>query len=177
MVKNVIIVILVLLSLGLFLWGRGGDCPEPGDPIINIVHTRDTIRDTIPVLLIRDTIIYVDVPTEIDTAAILRDYFAVRYYERGIDEEKLKLTIKDSVSQNKIIWNELSYETYIDTVKITKTETIFRKGLYVNTILSTNQIGAGVSYMNRKGLMYGAGVSLNDSRLYPYIAITIPLSN
>lgn len=62
----------------------------------------------------RDTIILpgdsIPVPTVVDTAAILRDYFAV--YSYGWSKEDSNILVKDSVivTQNTPVWHNLTYK-------------------------------------------------------------------
>jgi hypothetical protein len=178
---STMIIILILLWLGFTIWANWRICPQPGEVTTDTIYVykTDTIREIVKLIEVKDTIIYRNIPTNVDTLAILKDYFAIRAYERYIDRDKLKLWVKDSITQNRIVWNEVEYEMYTDTVfrDITRTETIYKKGFYGNVSLSTNVISTGVSYLNKKGWMYGIGLNLHENKLTPYISISKSLSN
>lgn len=92
-------------------------CPEI---TTNTVIIHDTlihqIVDTFPYYISHtDTVIYTETVIQpVDTAAILRDYFAVHIYDRdwlGMEgnDSILTVSIKDSISQNRSIGNEFTY--------------------------------------------------------------------
>ena len=147
-----------------------------------IVVKTDTIRETVTEFQWRYRIIYRDVPQEVDTLAILADYFAVRFYERDFEREHLKLSIRDSVSQNQIIYSEMDYELYKDTVfvNIYEKEIIerFKTGFYGHLDVSTVSLSPGISYMNKKGYQIGLGLHIYNTdgvRLSPHLRFSVPL--
>jgi hypothetical protein len=90
-------------------------CPEA---VINthtvIIH--DTIiheiTDTFPYYVQKvDSIVYRDtIILEVDTALILKDYFALHYYTRNWQDSLLQVDLKDVVSENKFIENDFRYK-------------------------------------------------------------------
>lgn len=80
----------------------------PGDTITKT----DTIKgDSIPVpypvveIKKEDSIAYVEVPAQIDSAAIAKDYFAKRFYSPVIiDDSLLYVRIEAMVSENRLKW-------------------------------------------------------------------------
>jgi hypothetical protein len=90
-------------------------CPEP---IINtntvIIH--DTIiheiTDSFPYYVQKtDSIVYRDtVLLKVDTALILKDYFALHYYTRNWQDSLLQVDLKDVISENKFIENDFRYK-------------------------------------------------------------------
>lgn len=65
----------------------------------------------------------VPVSMHIDTAAILKNYFSINYYSQKIQDSSICAYIKDSVSQNKIIHRDFSYQ-WLKPVLTTQSTTI-----------------------------------------------------
>lgn len=177
-----IVVLLILLALIMERCHR-----EPHIEVITEIDTlvvvkRDTIRQTVTEFKWRTQVVYRDIPQEVDTLKILKDYFAIHFYEREIEEEHLRLWIRDSVSQNRIIFSEMDYEIYKDTVfvNIHEKETIlrYRRGFYGHLDVSLNSLSPGISFMNNKGYQFGLGVHLyniDGVRLSPHLRFSVPL--
>ena len=175
-----IVVLVMLLALLVERCHR-----DPGGEYTHTIDTlyitkTDTITRTVTETEFKwvDRIIYRDIPIEVDTLTILADYFAVRFYER----EYLKILIRDSVSQNKIIFSEMDYTFYRDTVfvEIHEKEIInqFKRGFYGHLDISLNSLSPGIGYMNRKGYQIGLGVHLyniDGVRLSPHLRFSVPL--
>lgn len=103
----------------------------------------------------------------IDTAAILKDYFATYVYEDVQRLDSLTLTIKDSVSQNKIASRSISYELLYQTKTITKETYLnnreFYWGLDVKGRLDQlNYVGGNILYKTKKKNIYGIGIGVNQ---------------
>lgn len=65
----------------------------------------------------------VPVALKIDTAAILKNYFSVNYYSQLIQDSSIRAYIKDSVSQNKIVHRDFSYQ-WLKPVLTTQSSTV-----------------------------------------------------
>ena len=179
-VDNIAILCLIIIVLLLIV----NRCIREELPLVEeridtvYIYRTDTITRTITQIEYQDMVIYREIPQVIDTFEILRDYYAVRYYERYIEEEKLKLTIKDSISQNKLIWNEVDYTYYVDTVfrdiTIERKITQFRRGFYGNLSISHKSLSPGISYMNRKGYQIGIGIHISEELIAPHLHVSVP---
>ena len=140
-----ILIGLVLLALaGVFYAGytvypKVKPCPQI---LHDTVYVKDTtvhyIRDTIPYYIVRlDTIIHYDtIPMDVDTAEILRDYFAMKSFTRTWTDSLLTVTLKDVVSRNSFVDNTFSY-------------TILRPQQVINNIINISPpryliVGAGM---------------------------------
>lgn len=121
--------ILITLLLFAFIGGcqRGKRIKVCPDIITNVVHVTDTIIhtiiDTFPYYISHtDTIIYTDTIIQpVDTAAILRDYFALHIYSRNWTDSLLTVNLRDTVTQNSFLGNQFNYkilrpQTIINTV-------------------------------------------------------------
>lgn len=88
-------------------------CPDPSI-ITNTVLIHDTIIHEITAnhyIQNTDTIIYTDtVFREVDTAMILKDYFAIHVYNRHWEDTLIKVDLKDTVTQNTFLGNKFKYE-------------------------------------------------------------------
>jgi hypothetical protein len=87
-------------------------CPEP-TIVTNTVILHDTVTHTITqdhYIQNTDTIIYTDTIIQpVDTAAILRDFFALHVYSRNWTDSLLTVDLRDTVTQNKFLQNEFKY--------------------------------------------------------------------
>lgn len=64
------------------------------------------------------------VPMDVDTLAILQDYYAHYFYEQVIADTNLTVTLNDTVSQNKIMGRGFSYRWLKPTTMIYNDTTI-----------------------------------------------------
>lgn len=111
---------IAVLAIAVFLWWKWG--PKSCDPIETIITKTDTIQqvpDTVtiykippPEIKYRDTTIYETVykDRDVDTAAILRNYFAKNHYsDISTDRKNYWIKISDTISQNKIVYRDIQY--------------------------------------------------------------------
>jgi hypothetical protein len=88
-------------------------CPEITTHTV-IIH--DTliynIVDSFPYYISHtDTIVYPDTIIQpVDTAEILRDYFALHVYDRHWEDSLLAVDLRDTVTQNRFLHNDFSYK-------------------------------------------------------------------
>ena len=88
-------------------------CPEI---ITNTILVNDTVTyqiiDHVPYYIVHnDTVIYKEtIIQQVDTAAILKDYFAIHVYDRHWQDSLIIVNLKDSISQNKSIGNIFRYK-------------------------------------------------------------------
>jgi len=99
-------------------------CPEI---TTNTVIIHDTIiyqiADTIPFYIQKtDTIIYTETIIQpVDTAEILKNYFALHVYNRHWEDSLLSVNLRDTVTQNRFMGNDFNYrilrpQTIINTI-------------------------------------------------------------
>lgn len=88
-------------------------CPEI---ITNTVIIHDTliheIVDTFPYYISHtDTVIYTDIIIQpVDTAEILRDYFALHIYNRHWEDSLLSVNLRDTITENHFLGNQFQYQ-------------------------------------------------------------------
>lgn len=103
----------------------------------------------------------------IDTVYVLNDYFSTYVYEDIQKLDSLNLTIRDSISQNKISSRSIRYELIYPRTTITNTVYINNNELYIGLGLQgsskqLNYIGGQVMYKNKKKHLYGLGIGINQ---------------
>jgi hypothetical protein len=124
--KNWVIAILILIILtgvffgGFFTYKKINPCPVSSHDTIKIIDTViHFIPDSIPYYIVkRDSVKYRDqkwmdsvlLATKVDTAAILREYYALHYYDRIFEDTLLKAELKDVISENQFKDNVFSYQ-------------------------------------------------------------------
>ena len=109
--------ILLLFAVGFFagykVYPTMHKCPQMTQDTLYVYDTTTyVIPDTIPYYIIKyDSIIYRDtVFKDVDTAAILKDYYAEHYYTRYWSDTLLLVTQHDVLSQNKFLESEFTYK-------------------------------------------------------------------
>lgn len=90
-----------------------------------------------------------EIPANVDTAAVLKDYFARLYYEDTLHTDYGYIIVKDTVTQNRIVTRK-----HIDLFKIPSVTTTIQKN-------PRNQVYAGILAQGSKdNLLSGAGIEL-----------------
>lgn len=116
------------------------------------------IRDTMPREIIKPDIvtlvekIQVPVPNDVDTAAILADYFARNIYERKWENEEVRIWVTDTLQWNKLIPGSLMYSILRPTAINTTTVRYNEKYLTLEGILPVQDPfnpGVRFSYSSR----------------------------
>lgn len=107
----------------------------------------------------------VEVPAKIDTAEILKAYYAKNYYSDTVKTKdtisNLKIVINDMVTQNKVATRSVSYDYNIPTKTITHVVTPAPKGQLFAGVNVGQGLGASIAYKTPKDKMYDAGFMFN----------------
>jgi hypothetical protein len=170
-----IVIILVLIGVIVLQRSCGSKCPTipPAKTDTVYLHVRDTILQDHPIpyavikegkpypVSVKDTE-FITVMQNVDTAAILRDYFVTRFY---IDTSKTKygtLFIRDSVTQNRIKFRQIIADWNIPEVHTVQPAPL-RNQVFVGLDIGSNgkTLGFGPSLLLRTKTeaMYGLGAS------------------
>ncbi len=163
-IKWLIIAGLLSFLLGGFLGYKTYFKTHPSSEITtDTVYVYDTIEhhivDRYPYYIIhKDTLIEtIDqyVYMEVDTAAILRDHFALHVYDRTWQDSSLLVTLKDTITQNKPIGNDFRYkflkpQTIIYNTQTTKYASYITLGLDL-PIKSLGSEPADINYLQIEG--------------------------
>lgn len=115
--KNVspyIIVILVMV-IALILTKQCHRCPVCPEPTVQIITETDTVYDTIEIVktiykpLPKDTV-YIEIPSDVDTTEILKDYYAKKYYNNiYMDDTSAYIAIEDTIFKNELYTSKLTF--------------------------------------------------------------------
>lgn len=139
----VLLALLGVCYFGYTMYPKFNKCP---DVLADTVYVKDTILhyipDTIPYYtVIYDSIVYHDtVYKDVDTAEILKDYFAVHYFTRNWTDSLLTVTLKDAVSRNSLLDNTFTYKILRDQQVINNVINIYSKYVMVGASLPTKSV-------------------------------------
>lgn len=188
-ISSLLILTAIIASLILFPF----NCSEPNPTQVNIGGKKYTVVKTkidtliVPVTktvykpgstIYRDTTIYVEIPQIIDTAKILRMYFAKSIYRDTLtfaDTINGFVSVTDTISQNKIVgrtWNAAFKLKTIREVYYVQQNT--RKlfvgpvfGIAVDRLKNQTQrvgyFGASISYLTANDRLYTVNVGMNTN--------------
>lgn len=172
-IKNVIIVVLLLVILFLRWCTPKPDCPEIGKTTVVETIEYDTIRETTPEYIPVPGPIQYDttyLERDIDTAAILRDYFASYHYSDTVNLDSVKVIIKDTVTRNKIKSRSVEYEILYPTKTITITNDRYlnRREFYVGPAISGATdgfkfVGIESIYRSKKNTTFKVNAGINEN--------------
>lgn len=172
--QTILVVVLIIIIL-LMRECSGGK--QTNTPRIE----RDTVVEYVTIE--KETKVYVPKPYKvkvplidtftfpIDTASILADYYAEKYYDDEQDLDSLKLVIIDTISQNSIIGRQIKYTlkypvtTIKETIYLNQRELYYGIGLDISTM---NYLGGELLYRNKKKQAYSLGLGINN-KLQPVV--------
>lgn len=176
-IQNVLIIVLVLVLLYQSQCSRK-DPVEP-EVIVTIETKWDTVNviqtEYVPKWRTRVVTERVEVPSEIDTMSILRDYYVKYHYTDTLTLDTLGfLVLNDTISQNSILSRSFTSDISIPTTTITKeiylNKREFYWGMGVNGGTSQlDYVGGEFMFKNKQRNMYGIGVGVNQD-LQPTIS-------
>ena len=179
-IQTIIIIVLVVVIILLRECGGGKETVEPEiERIVKIETKYDTIIKNVPTYIpeyrtrVVTKTVHDTVQLSIDTASILKDYFATYSYIDTIDADSINLIIFDTISQNKILARNIDYSLIYPTTIITKERIINKREFYVGFGLggSKSQISyltGELMFRTKKKQMYGIGLGIN-SNLQPIL--------
>jgi hypothetical protein len=119
----------------------------------------------------KDTTIYVSVPRYVDTSAILKDYYSINTYADTLKSDFGNITIKDTISKNKITGR--SYSAVFKIPSVTTTQIVKQKfkpvafvglGGGITPNRSINEITANLFIQTSKRRIFGVGAGLNNNK-------------
>ena len=111
------------------------------------------------------------VPTDVDTAAILKDYYSLYYYSDTLEIDSIgNIVINDTVTQNKIVSRTPKVSISIPTItkEITINNYINNREFYYGfgiqgTTNQMNFIGGDLMYRTKKKTAYGLSFGINQN--------------
>lgn len=176
-IQNLLILILVVLVLFQSQCRRKPDV-EP-EVIVTIETKWDTVNvvqtEYVPKWRTRVVTERVEVPSDIDTMSILRDYYAKYYYTDTLTLDTLGfLVLNDTISQNSVMSRSFVSDISIPTTTITKEIYLNKREFYWGMGLSGDQsqlnyLGGEFMYKNKQRNMFGVGMGVNQD-LQPVVS-------
>lgn len=157
----------IILALILVFMQMCRHCPKCADATIvsDTAYVHDSFPKYIPVstpvpyaVITTDTI-----PSNVDTIAILKDYFAKYLYSQTIADTSISVTISDTISQNKIAGRGFSYQILRPQQIITNTTIIADKKFKAYVGLGFTYANSAVGFaphlllQTKKDVIYGVG--------------------
>ena len=164
---NIKLILIVAISATLFLL-----------TLVNISKQKEATQMPRVITLSNTDTIYQEIPAEVDTLTILKDYFSKVVYRDTINIDTFgTLVIEDTISRNLIISRELFSNIVLPTTTVTKTTLENKRILYAGASLSgnrevINQLGVGLMLKGKNDRLYGLGLGINNS-LQPLITGSI----
>lgn len=146
MQRRLIITGIILLLLGLAFWGGRRTCPGPQiethtdtlyvyDTITKVI-TKDHYTETIDTIFYPDSIL---IPADVDTAAILADYYRTYKYDRSWGDSTISVNFSDYISRNRITRSTLlNYKLLKPQSTIINTTNVLNYQKYINIGLRTD---------------------------------------
>ena len=141
-------------------------CPEIQSDTIYVYDTIVRfIPDTVPYYIVRkDTVIINhNIPAEVDTTAIMADYYNFHYYTRdwydiNQNDTLIHIRLEDVISQNMPLDNNFSYRYYVPQTIINNSVTNVSYSRYLYGTLTlpvpdTKFASLGLSYASGRGLV------------------------
>jgi hypothetical protein len=186
-IQSLLIVVLVIIILIMRSCDGGGSTPTVKEPTtITKVEVRyDTIENVVikyvpkwkeKIVTITDTI-----PLEIDTLAILKDYYAKYVYTDTLKLDTIGYAvINDTITRNTIFSRDVTTQLVIPTITQINTKYIYKReffgGVSLGGLLNSvpnespiQYISGELMYVNRKRNVYGLGLGI-DNNFNPIIS-------
>jgi hypothetical protein len=132
---------------------------------------------------------YVDIPADVDTLAILKDYYTKYSYNDTVNVDKYGTgIIKDDVTQNEIVSRQIEWDLKIPIVKETitvkelpKNQIYIGAGLGLDRVNFINNVNAGFLWKTKQDKIYGLNLGLTSptdavtetTKLVPYVGGSI----
>jgi hypothetical protein len=132
-----------------------------------IVTGRDTTVINLPPISIdlppsqSPTIIYQPIPNNVDSLAVVRDYFAIRQYKDSMENDTVKVIVRESVGQNRIMERKIDWKLKLPITTVIETHTERTRKLLVGGLVSKDSLRTGLylsaAYQNKKDMIFVAG--------------------
>lgn len=177
--RNIVITVLVLIVAYKFLFPTQIEVEKP---VITTITKTDTafvtVKEEVPVYVpeIHRVIDTVYVPIDVDTLAVVEDYFREYIYTDTLQVDSLGIGIvEDTVTQNRIVSRSVNWDYKIPIITETVTTTIQLPPVKKNQIylgatmnvdpLGINYIGPNLGFRSKNGTFITGGVGLTESGL------------
>jgi len=132
-----------------------------------IVTGRDTTIINLPPISIdlppsqSPTIIYQPIPKDVDSMAVIRDYFTIRQYKDSTENDTVKITIQESVGQNRVMERKIDWRLKLPITTVIETHTERTRKLLIGGLVSKDSLRTGLylsaAYQNKKDMIFVVG--------------------
>jgi len=171
--KNIQTLLIVVLIALLFFQRSCSSTPTPEPEVITKIEVRydtiETVKEVyVPKWRTRVVTETISVPTEIDTVAILRDYYARYFYTDTLKIDTFGYAvINDTISRNTVLARDVRTNILIPTTTITKEIYLNKNELYWGVSLQgrtdqINYLGTELLWRTKKRSTYGFGLGVNQ---------------
>ena len=175
------LVLIILYQEGCFGKKKAGDTLRINGKDYEVIkHEIDTFYETKTETrykkgedIVHEVEVVKEIPANVDTASILKDYYARIFYS---DTFKLKdtlgyIAVNDTISRNRIVGRTYYTAINIPTIK----ETIYLKELSNAWFIGPSfqlgnpaSLGGDIQLKNKKDMLFGVGMGIN-SNITPYL--------
>lgn len=171
--KNIQTLLIIVLVVLLFLQRSCSSDPIPDTKIVTKIEVKyDTINTVtktyIPKWKTKIETIHDTFQADIDTLAILKDYYTKYYYSDTLKIDTVGYAIiNDTITQNFIAARKIKTNILIPTTTITKEIYLNENELYWGLGLQgrtdqLNYLGGELLFRNKKKQVYGLGIGVNQ---------------
>ena len=171
--KNIQTLLIIVLVVLLFLQRSCSSDPIPDTKIVTKIEVKyDTINTVtktyIPKWKTKIETIHDTFQADIDTLAILKDYYTKYYYSDTLKIDTVGYAIiNDTITQNFIAARKIKTNILIPTTTITKEIYLNKNELYWGLGLQgrtdqLNYLGGELLFRNKKKQVYGLGIGVNQ---------------
>lgn len=157
-------ILAALLGAALFISHCGEETRL--EPKIVYVHDTTTYEANKPAPLKPDAIFYTDtLPPIHDTPWVLNDYYAKKVYARAHEDSNIKITINDTISENKIGAWSVNYKWKKPVTQITTIKETPKSMVLIGADISTaSGLGVSAGYL-KNNMQYGATYFIEDKSI------------
>ena len=178
-IQTLLIVVLVIVILSMKTCSREKDSGEKviTKTKIEYIPIEKIVPEYVPkwkekIVIDIDTFL---ANTDVDTLAILADYYAKYYFVDTLSFDTLGYAlVKDTVTQNKIASRSLEYQLNIPKITVEKTIYLNQREFYyglgiAGNLQQLNSMGGEILYKTKKKQAYGLGIGVNQN-FHPIIS-------
>lgn len=125
------------------------------------------------------TVIYQPIPANVDSLAVIRDYFAIRQYNDSLENDTVKIVLNEVIGQNKVVSRKLNYtlklpiSSVVNEYKSEQSRKLLLGGFASVDTVST-RIYLGAAYQNKQNQLFMAGY--NPIAKSGMVGLLLPIS-
>ena len=186
-IREILIVVLILAIVGMFIFPPKNQDPDPSEYIKIGGKEYKVLEDKQDTVFLAKKFnvpeyvptpaekIYVDVPSEIDSAKVVEEYYSKTVVKDSIVIDSLGTAfITDTISANKILSRKATFEYTYPIIMNTRTvleppknQVYFGGGVGFDKTNFINQIKGGLLLKTKRDKIFGLHVGLSNTPLSP----------